>query len=52
MTSWIAHHGAYAVFLIMAVDALLPVGGELTMLYAGTIPAGALETPRRSRSAW
>ena len=42
MTSWIAHHGAYAVFLIMAVDALLPVGGELTMLYAGALAAGAI----------
>ncbi|MEN3282368.1 MAG: hypothetical protein V7607_3508 [Solirubrobacteraceae bacterium] len=42
MTSWIAHHGAYAVLLIMAVDALLPVGGELTMLYAGALTAGAI----------
>ena len=42
MTSWIAHHGAYAVFLIMAVDALFPVGGELTMLYAGALAAGAI----------
>jgi membrane protein DedA with SNARE-associated domain len=42
VTSWIAHHGAYAVFLIMAVDALLPVGGELTMLYAGALAAGAI----------
>jgi membrane protein DedA with SNARE-associated domain len=42
VTSWIAHHGAYAVLLIMAVDALLPVGGELTMLYAGALTAGAI----------
>jgi membrane protein DedA with SNARE-associated domain len=42
VTSWIAHHGAYAVFLIMALDALLPVGGELTMLYAGALAAGAI----------
>jgi hypothetical protein len=28
-TGWIAHHGAYAVFALMALDALLPVGGEL-----------------------
>ena len=42
MTSWIAHHGAYAVFLIMALDALFPVGGELTMLYAGALAAGAI----------
>jgi membrane protein DedA with SNARE-associated domain len=42
LTSGIAHHGAYAVFLIMALDALLPVGGELTMLYAGALAAGAI----------
>jgi membrane protein DedA with SNARE-associated domain len=42
LTSWIGRHGAYAVFAIMAVDALLPVGGELTMLYAGALAAGAI----------
>ena len=42
LTSSIAHHGAYAVFAIMAVDALLPVGGELTMLFAGALAAGAI----------
>src|SRR4051794_41708143 len=29
----------------MAVDALLPVGGELVMLYAGVVPAGAAAGP-------
>jgi membrane protein DedA with SNARE-associated domain len=42
LTSWIGQHGAYAVFAIMAVDALLPVGGELTMLFAGALAAGAI----------
>jgi membrane protein DedA with SNARE-associated domain len=42
LTSWIGHHGAYAVFAIMAADALLPVGGELTMLFAGALAAGAI----------
>jgi membrane protein DedA with SNARE-associated domain len=42
VTSWIGHHGAYAVLAIMALDALLPVGGELTMLYAGALAAGAI----------
>jgi membrane protein DedA with SNARE-associated domain len=42
LTSWIGHHGAYAVFAIMALDALLPVGGELTMLVAGALAAGAI----------
>ena len=42
LTSWIGQHGAYAVFAIMALDALLPVGGELTMLFAGALAAGAI----------
>ncbi|MEA2363398.1 MAG: hypothetical protein QOD71_2543 [Thermoleophilaceae bacterium] len=42
LTSSIAHHGVYAVFALMAVDALLPVGGELIMLYAGALSAGAI----------
>jgi membrane protein DedA with SNARE-associated domain len=36
------HGGAYAVFALMALDALLPVGGELIMLYAGALAAGAI----------
>lgn len=39
---WIAHNGVYAVFGLMALDALLPVGGELIMLYAGVVAAGAV----------
>jgi membrane protein DedA with SNARE-associated domain len=42
MTHWIAQHGAYAIFAIMAIDALLPIGGELTMLYAGALASGAI----------
>ena len=42
LTSSIAHHGVYAVFALMALDALLPVGGELIMLYAGALSAGAI----------
>jgi membrane protein DedA with SNARE-associated domain len=41
VTSWIAQHGVVAVFVLMAVDALLPIGGELVMLYAGVVAAGA-----------
>jgi membrane protein DedA with SNARE-associated domain len=41
LTHWIAQHGVYAVFVLMAFDALLPVGGELIMLYAGVLAAGA-----------
>lgn len=42
ITGWIAANGAYAVFIMMALDALLPVGGELVMLYAGALGAGAI----------
>lgn len=38
----LVHHGALAVFAVMALDALLPVGGELTMLLAGALAAKAL----------
>ncbi|MEA2218442.1 MAG: hypothetical protein QOJ35_1068 [Solirubrobacteraceae bacterium] len=42
LTGWVAHHGVYAVFALMAVDALLPAGGELIMVYAGVLAAGAI----------
>jgi membrane protein DedA with SNARE-associated domain len=42
LTDFVGRHGAYAIFLLMAVDAVLPVGGELTMLYAGALAAGAI----------
>src|SRR4051794_39808182 len=42
LTDLLTSHGALAIFVVMAVDALLPVGGELTMLLAGALAAGAL----------
>ena len=48
LTTWIGNHGAYAVFAIMAVDALLPVGGELMMLSRARSPRA--RSPARSRS--
>jgi membrane protein DedA with SNARE-associated domain len=42
LTDWITQHGVYAIFVVMAVDALLPAGGELTMLVAGALAAGAI----------
>jgi membrane protein DedA with SNARE-associated domain len=42
LVTWIAAHGVVAVFVLMAVDALLPIGGELVMLYAGVIAAGVV----------
>lgn len=40
-TSSVANHGVYAVFGLMAIDALFPAFSELVMLYAGAVAAGA-----------
>jgi membrane protein DedA with SNARE-associated domain len=39
-TSAVANHGAYAVFGLMAIDAVFPALSELVMLYAGAVAAG------------
>ncbi len=39
-TSAVASHGIYAVFGLMAIDALFPAASELVMLYAGAVAAG------------
>jgi membrane protein DedA with SNARE-associated domain len=44
LTDFVGRHGAYAIFIIMAIDAVLPVGGELTMLYAGALAAGVISS--------
>jgi membrane protein DedA with SNARE-associated domain len=41
LTSFVGDHGIYAVFALMAVAAVLPVGSELVMLYAGSLAATA-----------
>jgi membrane protein DedA with SNARE-associated domain len=41
LTSLIGNHGVYAVFLLMAIDAVFPAASELVMLYAGALAAGA-----------
>jgi len=41
LTTLIGDHGLYAVFGLMAVDALFPVASELIMVYAGALAAGA-----------
>jgi membrane protein DedA with SNARE-associated domain len=41
-TRVLEHHGVVAVFVILALDALLPVGGELPMLLSGVVAAGAI----------
>ncbi len=41
VTTFIGDYGLYAVFLLMAVDAVFPAASELVMLYAGALAAGA-----------
>ena len=41
ITSFVGDHGAYAVFVLMAVDAVFPSASELVMLYAGALAGGA-----------
>jgi membrane protein DedA with SNARE-associated domain len=52
MTGLLHGGGVYAVFALMAVDALLPVGGELVMLYAGALAAGALAGQSPALLGW
>src|SRR5689334_22031088 len=42
VTQWIAAHGLLAIFVLMAVDAILPAGGEVVMLFGGALAAGAI----------
>jgi membrane protein DedA with SNARE-associated domain len=42
VTNAVANHGLLAVFGLMAIDALFPAGGELTMLLAGALAGGAI----------
>lgn len=41
MTSVVAHHGVYAVFLLLIAAAVIPIGSEIVMLYAGAVAGGA-----------
>jgi membrane protein DedA with SNARE-associated domain len=42
VTSWLAHYGVFAVFILMAIDAVFPAASELVMLYGGALASGAL----------
>jgi membrane protein DedA with SNARE-associated domain len=42
LLTWITDHGLLAIFALMAVDAVLPAGGELVMLIGGALAAGAI----------
>jgi membrane protein DedA with SNARE-associated domain len=41
ITSFVGNHGVYAVFALMAIDAVFPAASELVMVYAGALAAGA-----------
>jgi membrane protein DedA with SNARE-associated domain len=41
-TTAVANHGVYAVFGLMAIDAVFPALSELVMLFAGALAAGAV----------
>jgi membrane protein DedA with SNARE-associated domain len=40
LTSLVGNHGLYAVFVLMAIDAVFPAASELVMVYAGALAAG------------
>jgi membrane protein DedA with SNARE-associated domain len=42
LSEFLANHGLWAVFLLMAVDAVFPAASELVMVYAGALASGAL----------
>ena len=42
MTSWLAHYGVIAIFLLMLVDAVFPAASELVLVYGGALASGAL----------
>jgi membrane protein DedA with SNARE-associated domain len=42
VTSFLAHYGVLAVFVLMAIDAVFPAASELVMVYAGALASGAL----------
>jgi membrane protein DedA with SNARE-associated domain len=41
LTSLIGNHGIYAVFGLMAIDAVFPAASELVLAYAGALASGA-----------
>ena len=41
ITTFVGDHGVYAVFALMAIDAVFPAASELVMVYAGALASGA-----------
>jgi membrane protein DedA with SNARE-associated domain len=52
ITSLIGDHGIYAVFGLMAIDAVLPAASELVMVYGGALAAGAFATHGVTLFGW
>jgi len=42
ITSAIGNHGLEAIFLLMLLGAMLPIGSELVMIYGGAVASGAI----------
>jgi membrane protein DedA with SNARE-associated domain len=42
VTSWLAHYGVAAIFVLMLIDAVFPAASELVMVYGGALASGAL----------
>jgi membrane protein DedA with SNARE-associated domain len=42
VTSFLANYGVFAIFVLMAIDAVFPAFSELVMLYGGALASGAL----------
>jgi membrane protein DedA with SNARE-associated domain len=42
VTSWLAHYGVFAIFVLMMIDAVFPAASELVMVYGGALASGAL----------
>jgi membrane protein DedA with SNARE-associated domain len=52
ITSFIGNHGVYAVFALMAIDAVFPAGSELVMVYAGALASGAFASQHAVLFGW
>jgi len=44
VTSWLAHYGVAAIFILMLIDAVFPAASELVMVYGGVYVAHVFAT--------
>ena len=52
VTAAIGDYGLYAVFVLMAIDAVLPAASELVMVYGGAVAAGAFASQEVVLFGW